>query len=42
MSNEPEIQRWTAKRKAELVKEIIKARPTLPRLHAPTTSRPLK
>ncbi|XDZ50298.1 transposase [Neisseriaceae bacterium CLB008] len=26
MSNESEIQRWTAKRKAELVKEIIKGK----------------
>ncbi len=26
MNNEPEIQRWTAKRKAELVKEIIKGK----------------
>ncbi len=26
MSNEPETQRWTAKRKAELVKEIIKSK----------------
>lgn len=28
MSNEPEIKRWTAKRKAELVKEIIKGNTT--------------
>ncbi|WP_404764701.1 transposase [Vibrio alginolyticus] len=28
MSNEPEVKRWTAKRKAELVKDIIKGKAT--------------
>ncbi|WBA15580.1 DUF1153 domain-containing protein [Salinivibrio proteolyticus] len=28
MSNEPEVKRWTAKRKAELVKDIIKGKRT--------------
>ena len=29
MNQEPEIKRWTAKRKAELVKEIIKGKTTV-------------
>ncbi|MFS2001000.1 DUF1153 domain-containing protein [Vibrio breoganii] len=28
MSNEPEVKRWTAKRKAELVKDVIKGKTT--------------
>lgn len=28
MSNEPEVKRWTAKRKAELIKDIIKGKTT--------------
>ncbi|WP_417585577.1 transposase [Nitrincola sp.] len=29
MQHEPEVKRWTAKRKAELVKEIIKGKTTV-------------
>ena len=29
MSNEPEIKRWTAKRKAELIKQIYRGQTTI-------------
>lgn len=30
MTNEPDIKRWTAKRKAELIKQIYRGQTTVP------------
>ncbi len=39
MQHEPEVKRWTAKRKAELVKEIIKGKTTVKEARIATPQR---